>query len=73
MAGSLPSRQFLPLNSRKLTIPLLKQLSRGLGLPTTASLEGTRQLIEGKLKEMGREPKRMQVSVKRKLGMKPLG
>ena len=65
MAGSLPSRRFLPLNSRKLTTPLLKQLAKGLGLSTTASLEENRQLIGGKLEEMDREPKRTQAIVEK--------
>ena len=44
----------LPLNSRRLTAPVLKQLAGALDLPSTAPLDDVRQMIEGKLLEMGR-------------------
>lgn len=51
----------LPLNSKRLTAVLLKQLARGLDVPATASPEEVRQLIEGKLAELGRDPRNVQV------------
>ena len=39
----------------------LHRLAGILGLPTSLSLASTRQLIEGKLLEMGCEPKNVQV------------
>ena len=41
----------LPLNSKRLTAALLRQLAGGLELPVTASPDELRQLIEGKLEE----------------------
>ena len=53
---SLVGRQ-MPLNSRRLTAALLKQLAGGLDVPTSASMEEVRQLIDGKLGELGRDPR----------------
>lgn len=52
-----------PLNSRRLTSPYLMCISRALGLPTNGTVEETRLMIEGKLTEMGREPRNVQVIV----------
>ena len=51
----------LPLNSRRLTGALLKQLADGMGLPISGSLDSVRQLIDGKLEELGRDPRNVQV------------
>lgn len=51
----------LPLNSKKITVPLLKQLARGLGVSDTDSPDELRQSIKEKLGEMGREPRTVQV------------
>ena len=51
----------LPLNSKRLTGVLLKQLAVGLEVPSAASGDEVRQLIEGKLGEMGREPRNAHV------------
>ncbi len=51
----------LPLNSRRLTVVLLKQLAKGLEVPDTGSSDEIRQLIEGKLGVMGRDPRNVQV------------
>lgn len=59
--GAEVTRRPLPINSRRLTSPLLKQLAVGLGVPTAASLSEIRQLIEGKLGELGRDPQHTQV------------
>ena len=50
----------LPLNSKKLTGVLLKQLARGLEIPTTSSGDELRTLIEGRLGDMGRDPRNTQ-------------
>ena len=52
-----------PLNSRRLTSPYLMCISRALGLPTNGAVEETRLMIEGRLTEMGREPRNVQVIV----------
>ena len=53
--------QTLPLNSRRLTVPLLRQLAEGLGVPTTASQDDLRSMIEGRLMEADCDPLRTQV------------
>ena len=57
----LPRGRTLPLNSKRLTGPLVQQIAKSMGLPTSASLEDTRQMLEGKIGEMEREPRNMQV------------
>ena len=52
-----------PLNSRRLTALYLLCVSKALGLPTNGIVEETRLMIEGKLTEMGREPRNIQVIV----------
>ena len=42
---------------------MLKQLAKGLEIPTAGSAEEIRQLIEGKLGEMERDPKNIQVLI----------
>ena len=42
-------------------MPLLRQLAEGLGVPTTASQEDLRSMIEGRLMEADRDPLRTQV------------
>ena len=44
-------RRPVPLNSKRLTAPVLKQLVKGLEVPTAGSAEEIRQLIEGELGE----------------------
>ena len=41
-------RETMPLNSRRLTDPLLRQLAGGLGVPVTAPHADLRPLIKGK-------------------------
>ena len=60
--GPGPGRP-LPLNSKRLIASVLKQIARGLEVPTTASLDAIRQLIDGKLEEMGRDPRSTQVII----------
>ena len=54
------SRTF-PLNSRRLTTPLLRCIAAHLELPTSASAEDLRQMLDGKLVTMEREPREVQV------------
>lgn len=42
-----------PLNSRRLTASVISRIARELGLQIAASLEDTRQVVGGKLEEMG--------------------
>ena len=63
-AGHVPSASRpLPLNSKKITVAMLKQLARGLEVPTTSGGDELRQLVEGKLGDMGHEPRNTQLSV----------
>ena len=55
------SGRTLPLNSRRLTAPLLRQIAAGLGVPSTASQGDLLPMIEGKLTEEDRDPLRTQV------------
>ena len=47
----------MPLNSRRVTGPVLHSLATELGLPTSASTADLRQMVDGKLEDMGREPR----------------
>ena len=62
-----PRGRPLPLNSKRLTAAHVQQLARTLGLPTTASPDNIRQMIDGKLAEIGREPPNFQVVVQREV------
>ena len=53
----------MPLNSKKLTGLLLKQLARGLEIAPGSSGDELRQLIEGRLETKGRDPRNVQVLV----------
>ena len=56
-----PRGETFPLNSKHLTGRIVQRIARGVRLPTWASLEDTRQMLEGKLGEMYREPLNVQV------------
>ena len=60
-AGARP----MPLNSRRVTRPVLRSLAAELGLPTSASTEDLRQMVDGKLADMGREPRDVLVVIER--------
>ena len=62
-----PRGRSLPLNSKRLTVAHVQQLARTLALPTTASSDDIRQMTDGKLTEMGREPPIVQVIVQREV------
>ena len=53
--------QSYPLNSRRLTASIIGRITSALEVPTGGSLEDTRQMLEGKLVEAGREPRNVQV------------
>ena len=59
----LPWGKMLPLNSKRLVLPQLRVLASMLGIRVKATAAQTRQLIEGKLIEMDREPRSVQVIV----------
>jgi len=50
-----------PLNSKRLMGRIVQWIARGVRLLTSVSLEDTRQMLEGKLGEMDREPCNVQV------------
>lgn len=52
-----------PLNSKRLTAALLRRVASAMSLPADAPAERLRQLIEGRLIAMGKEPMNVQVLV----------
>ena len=67
-----PAVQTLPLNSRRLTAALLKQLAGGLGVPTTAPQGDLLTMIESKLTEEDRDPLRTQLLLRDVAGGVPI-
>ena len=65
--GSLSPRgsrwRTVPLNSRRVTAPILRCVAVNLGVPTSASAEELRQMIDGRLIEQGREPRDVQAVI----------
>ena len=57
----LPKGDVYALNSRRLNATQLQGIAESLKLPTACSTPTIRQLIEGKLIEMGHEPTNVQV------------
>ena len=55
------SGRAFPLSSRRFTLTHLHAIARALKLPTSASGEDILLMIEGKLGEMGRNPRTVQV------------
>ena len=53
----------LPLNSKRLTANNVKRIARALDVPSEATLDEVRLLIEGKVQELGHEPRNTQVMV----------
>ncbi len=53
----------VPLNSRKLTVPVIKAIAVAMGLPDTGSKEETILMIEGKLVDEGRGTPDVQVAM----------
>ena len=58
----------IPLNSKRLMAAHLRRLATAVGVPTTAAGDEVRTMVEGKMAELGREPKNVQVV----LGATPL-
>ena len=54
-------RARLPLNSKRLTAEQIKRVGRALGVPTEASADEVRVMIEGQLRETGHDPANVQV------------
>ena len=62
-AVHLPTREkTFPLNSGRLTTTIVTRIAKGLHLPQSASLEETRQMIEGELSAV-RELRNVQVDI----------
>ena len=59
----LPQGPTYSLNSKRLKAVHLQRIAESLGLPTQGTVAVTRQLIEGKLMEMGHEPRNVQVVI----------
>lgn len=53
----------MPINSKRFTKTYLSRIAEKLELATKASAEETRQIIEGKLIETGREPCNVQIEL----------
>ena len=53
----------LPLNSKRLTNVYVQTIARAMELTTKGSVAETRQMIEGQLSEIGREPMNVQVAI----------
>jgi len=60
---NLPKGAYYHLNSKKLKTKQLKRVAQAMDLAVNASAEGTRRMIEGKLREMDRDPLEVQVVV----------
>jgi len=58
-----PRGKALPLNSKCLTTAQLQRIARGLEVHTTARGDELHQMVEGKLTEMGKEPRNVQVII----------
>ena len=59
--GARSDRRPLPFNSKRLTRVYVQAIARPLELPTWGSAAETRQIIDGKLSDDGREPINVQV------------
>ena len=61
--NEVPLGQTYPLNSKRVKMTHLQRIAESLKLPTTGTAAVTRQLIEEKLLELGREPRNAQVVI----------
>ena len=50
-----PEGDMIPLNTRRLTVPMLRKIGKALGVPSSASALSSelRLMVEGKLTELG--------------------
>ena len=53
-----------PLNSKRLTVSHLRMIAQAMKLPTGVSTDEVRQLVEGELTGVGKEPQNVQVAIK---------
>ena len=53
----------LPLNSKRLKVLHVKQIVASMTLPTTGSADEVQQMIEGRLADMGKDPRHVQVLI----------
>lgn len=60
-SGDIPRGQSFTVNSRRLRQVHLQVVAEMLDLPTKASSDELRQLIEGRLDGLGREPRNVQI------------
>ena len=58
----VPTKVF-PLNSKRLTGQYVMSIAKELGLPTRGTVDVTKVMIEGKLAELSRDPRAVQVEV----------
>ena len=58
-----PRGKVLPLNSKRLKAAQLQRLARALSLPTSTSGDELRQMIDGKLEELEKEPRNVTVVI----------
>jgi len=58
-----PHGKALPLNSKRLTTAQLQRIVRGLKVHTTARGDELRQMVDGRLTEMGKQPRNVQVII----------
>jgi len=56
-----PEGEAVPLNSKRITQGKLRRIASSVGVPTHAAVSETRLMIEGKLEEMGYDPRNVQV------------
>ena len=58
-----PREQLFPLNSRRLTAPILSRIVVDLRVPSGGSFSDTKQMVEGALNEQARQPQNVQVNL----------
>ena len=56
-----PEGDAVPLNLKRNTVTRLRRVAAALGVPSNVSITDTRLMIEGKLNEMGHDPRNVQV------------
>ena len=61
--GRTRESKVLPLNSRRLTVANLRKIAHCMSLPVSVPGTELRQLIDGKLIGMGKEPRNVQVVI----------
>ena len=55
--------RIFPLNSRRITAQILKRIVEQLEVAATGSLDEIRAAVDGKLAELGQEPRNVQVLI----------